>query len=488
MADAAAAEGDEDPRWRRCNTDCVYFLASPFTCTKGAKCDYRHADGARFNRRNCWYWFQGNCVNPSCTFRHPPLENVNRTKSLADSLLSCCSTPVKAANPCYFYCNSHCSKGDQCPFLHVPLTSNDAVKASSKATTSNPAVSENYVGNEMVEESKNALMNPCQDTLWHIKEAPVSINPELNEAEAVSTALETSTDTDEYMKRSMVSDHGTGDSTMDHIEQDECRDSSPGFDVLVDDCLSNNNDLEHQLTTERGNKVLHAEYGIRDPVLYNMYYHDPEYYNYDRQAYLYLGHPHGAQEHGSEITLGHILPQSTEVISAEHRKFFNPINCTSSAADTGFPQQHTKIRQISKRRREKRKGAKGKKDCVKRRRCLEPKIGIQRIESTSSHQRKDYLMGECPPPAARTSFRGQKKKSRGKQRRVLSASSSGHSIADFTGPKTLAQIKEEKCKFNSSFSHSTARTHNVRSFSDDFEGPKSLTELLMTKSRPSIGK
>ena len=31
---AAAAEGDEDPRSRRCNTDCVYFLASPFTCTK----------------------------------------------------------------------------------------------------------------------------------------------------------------------------------------------------------------------------------------------------------------------------------------------------------------------------------------------------------------------------------------------------------------------------------------------------------------------
>ncbi|KAF0925919.1 hypothetical protein E2562_018722 [Oryza meyeriana var. granulata] len=71
MVIPAAAEGEEDPRWRRCNTDCVYFLASPFTCTKGSKCEYRHAEGARFNRRNCWYWFQGNCVNPSCTFRHP---------------------------------------------------------------------------------------------------------------------------------------------------------------------------------------------------------------------------------------------------------------------------------------------------------------------------------------------------------------------------------------------------------------------------------
>ncbi|XP_052156919.1 zinc finger CCCH domain-containing protein 34 [Oryza glaberrima] len=492
---AAAAEGEEDPRWRRCNTDCVYFLASPFTCTKGSKCEYRHADGARFNRRNCWYWFKGNCVNPSCTFRHPPLENLNKTKSLADPL-SLCSTSVKAANPCYFYYNLHCSKGDNCPYLHEPLTSNDAVGTSCKATTSNPAVSKSYVGDEMVEESKDTITNPCQDTSCHIKEVPVSINPEFGEAEAVSGALETSTDIDEYMKCSAVSDLNSGDSTMDHTEQDE-RDSSPGFDVLVDDCLSNKSDLEHQLTTESDNKVLHAEYGIRDPVLYDMYYHDPEYYNYepefcgldDRQGYLYLCQPNGAHEHESEITLGHLLPQNTEVTSDEFdRRFFNPRNFTSSVADTNFVHQHTQIRHISKRRPENRKGAKGKKDCIKRSRCLEPKNSTQQIESMPTRQRKDYLMGECPQPANHATFRGRRKKNRGKQQHVLSAKSSEHPTADFTGPKTLAQIKEEKCKSNSSFSHSTACTPNVRSFSDDFEGPKSLTELLMTKSRSSVGK
>jgi hypothetical protein len=39
--------------------------------SQGSKCEYRHCEGARFNPRNCWYWFHGNCVNPSCTFRHP---------------------------------------------------------------------------------------------------------------------------------------------------------------------------------------------------------------------------------------------------------------------------------------------------------------------------------------------------------------------------------------------------------------------------------
>jgi hypothetical protein len=116
---AAAAEEGEDPRRRRSDTDCVFFLVSRVSCTKvpvlprktlaqirrilgfprrvfagewyyvlpplidllivarvgfwsqGSKCEYRHCEAARFNPRNCWYWFHGNCVNPSCTFRHP---------------------------------------------------------------------------------------------------------------------------------------------------------------------------------------------------------------------------------------------------------------------------------------------------------------------------------------------------------------------------------------------------------------------------------
>ncbi|KAI5081812.1 hypothetical protein GOP47_0001555 [Adiantum capillus-veneris] len=56
------------------NTDCVYFLASPLTCKKGADCEYRHSEAARVNPRDCWYWLSGNCLNASCSFRHPPLD------------------------------------------------------------------------------------------------------------------------------------------------------------------------------------------------------------------------------------------------------------------------------------------------------------------------------------------------------------------------------------------------------------------------------
>uniref|UniRef100_A0A5B7CDF7 Putative zinc finger CCCH domain-containing protein 17 isoform X1 n=1 Tax=Davidia involucrata TaxID=16924 RepID=A0A5B7CDF7_DAVIN len=53
------------------NTDCVYFLASPLTCKKGSDCEYRHSDIARVNPRDCWFWLNGNCLNPKCGFRHP---------------------------------------------------------------------------------------------------------------------------------------------------------------------------------------------------------------------------------------------------------------------------------------------------------------------------------------------------------------------------------------------------------------------------------
>ncbi|RWW09094.1 hypothetical protein GW17_00027435 [Ensete ventricosum] len=94
------------------NTDCVYFLASPLTCKKplplpsslplslppplthrtgasstadrqvrrvlliiqGSECEYRHSEGARINPRDCWYWLNGNCLNPKCSFRHPVRE------------------------------------------------------------------------------------------------------------------------------------------------------------------------------------------------------------------------------------------------------------------------------------------------------------------------------------------------------------------------------------------------------------------------------
>nr|POE77257.1 zinc finger ccch domain-containing protein 17 [Quercus suber] len=115
------------------NTDCVYFLASPLTCKKGSECEYRHSDYARLNPRDCWYWLNGNCLNPKCSFRHPPLDAALGTQAATSAGSSLPITPTaatpaaqapygssKQAVPCIFYQKGLCLKGDRCAFLHGP--------------------------------------------------------------------------------------------------------------------------------------------------------------------------------------------------------------------------------------------------------------------------------------------------------------------------------------------------------------------------------
>ncbi|XP_078448506.1 CCCH-type zinc finger family protein [Wolffia australiana] len=106
------------------NIDCIYFLASPLTCKKGSECEFRHAEAARANPRDCWYWLNGNCLNPKCLFRHPPLEStfpVIPDQTSATAHLS----GGKLKTPCYYFQKGCCLKGDKCPFSHGPQAANN---------------------------------------------------------------------------------------------------------------------------------------------------------------------------------------------------------------------------------------------------------------------------------------------------------------------------------------------------------------------------
>ncbi|RLM79349.1 zinc finger CCCH domain-containing protein 19-like [Panicum miliaceum] len=125
----SAARPDEEEARRRRSTDCIYFLASPLTCKKGSECEFRHSDAARMNPRDCWYWFNGNCANPKCSFRHPPLDNLLGAPttprapqqpapqvSVPAQAHGC--IPAKQGVPCYYFQKGMCAKGDRCAFSH----------------------------------------------------------------------------------------------------------------------------------------------------------------------------------------------------------------------------------------------------------------------------------------------------------------------------------------------------------------------------------
>ncbi|OEL32725.1 Zinc finger CCCH domain-containing protein 32 [Dichanthelium oligosanthes] len=127
-AGAAAAAGGAKPltpeeEALRRSTDCVYFLASPLTCKKGNECDFRHSEGARMNPRDCWYWVNGSCLNPKCSFRHPPIDGLFGAPTPGIPPVSShygAYNPGKQMVPCYYFQKGNCLKGDRCPFYHGP--------------------------------------------------------------------------------------------------------------------------------------------------------------------------------------------------------------------------------------------------------------------------------------------------------------------------------------------------------------------------------
>ncbi|CAD5180565.1 unnamed protein product [Musa acuminata subsp. malaccensis] len=144
----ATAEEEASKR----NTDRVYFLASPLTCKKGSDCEYRHNQGARMNPRDCWYWLKRNCLNPKCSFRHPPLDSWFATPMPSSGPLQLLQTapttqipaacaPLsnninKKSSPCYYFQRGQCLKGEWCPFIHGPHEfSNSVLQQVAKAST-----------------------------------------------------------------------------------------------------------------------------------------------------------------------------------------------------------------------------------------------------------------------------------------------------------------------------------------------------------------
>ncbi|XP_062106293.1 zinc finger CCCH domain-containing protein 17 [Humulus lupulus] len=261
------------------NTDCVYFLASPLTCKKGSECEYRHSEYARINPRDCWYWLNGNCLNPKCSFRHPPLDGLLGTQATPSapsvgsgppssqtataSVAAGTQNSSKQPVPCIFFQKGCCMKGDKCAFLHGP-NSTPSMKV--------PQPSAPTFGSEpsIVKKAFDGLQKCTQEQ--RIPQANssklVGVPPKANHTLKVETApsrngvsFERITPSvkafdDESLRcktvnTPVINGNLTSRSSRSHIvnvsddnsfqngkDADEfLRESSPGFDVLVDDEL-----------------------------------------------------------------------------------------------------------------------------------------------------------------------------------------------------------------------------------------------------------
>lgn len=259
------AHAEEDDALKR-NTDCVYFLASPLTCKKGSECEYRHSEYARINPRDCWYWLNGNCLNPKCAFRHPPLDGLLGSQVATSSGSSLPSsqaavTPVthiaynpgKQAVPCIFFQKGLCLKGDRCAFSHGqnPIANKALNAAGGSPVIESRSVKKVFGALEKCNHNQNL---PKADVLKPVVVAPVTQSCAKAENAPLSDGVVTDKSVLGYeVTRVPPFSNGSTMSRSNHMHQadesydqsfhigkdaDELyRESSPGFDVLVDDGL-----------------------------------------------------------------------------------------------------------------------------------------------------------------------------------------------------------------------------------------------------------
>ncbi|XP_020080945.1 zinc finger CCCH domain-containing protein 34-like [Ananas comosus] len=481
---------------RKRNTDCVYFLASPFTCKKGSRCEYRHSESARLNPKDCWYWLRGNCLNPNCGFRHPPFEVSSRP--LSEQSYGALSSG-KANIPCYFYRHVHCIKGDQCLFLHDFLPAPKLSGVAPEATTGLsmgkiafackdkvppsgelPAIIRPKDTSELIEENQCKEVSPQPEPCPLLEEKALSVDS-IPESKEHAIPLPESCS------------HFWSDQSSEELAED-CSDTedvtnldaSPGFDVLVDDGseqLADEDDAENQLAQKGESKI---------PYRHNFSDDFQELAGYDKSdfpdhEFLYDSYDRlGLYERELEFCREKI---SERMLCRKRKPLYTAYE--NDARDGGDLQGNL------------RKRSRPDSEILH---SFWPgydsRAQLVRHEMGWHHRRR--LILESPKIATISPLypKQPRKKRRKKAHRRRGTNHSSRSdkdikltsplvksavvTADFSGPKTLAQIKEENGRGNSKGSGSAINIHQYsRShLSNDFDWPKPLNELLKGKKRP----
>ncbi|CAL1359285.1 unnamed protein product [Linum trigynum] len=267
------------------NTDCVYFLASPLTCKKGAECDYRHSEMARLNPRDCWFWLSGTCLNPTCAFRHPPLEKPAEASSESGPAPS---QPPQQSNktsvPCYFHFQGYCSKGEKCTFSHSPDVSSIPTAKTLKPPppTNNSVVHPADSNNKTLSGTKAASV-PAPKAQNNIplathqkpsvpkdvvpKSSSLQISAPHGDPAGVLESSDTLLPSESYNEAGSymgAADQDSEENIDGHVEPEERWESSPGFDVLVDNdeeaedqnlCYENEQEYMVSLNREEGREL-----------------------------------------------------------------------------------------------------------------------------------------------------------------------------------------------------------------------------------------
>ncbi|KAL5983159.1 hypothetical protein ACLOJK_017241 [Asimina triloba] len=269
----------------------------------GNECEYRHSEGARMNPRDCWYWLNGNCSNPKCSFRHLPFEGFPGTPggtsgpsfppSQAPAAAQIPPAPTVAAYgsnkqmvPCIYFQKGHCLKGDRCPFMHgsLPVSNSTPQQTLKPPKSVGEAPTSIQKATASLERGTSQLKIPQVHAIKPV-EAPMMSKPAVkadilpSNGITIKNNMETAAFREELSRPKLsnppLAIGNAGGKPLGHSSQmlDEplqngreagefLGESSPGFDVLVDDEIEDPDyyhpDDEYGRTAGSGRRHLNA--------------------------------------------------------------------------------------------------------------------------------------------------------------------------------------------------------------------------------------
>ncbi|KAE8719247.1 hypothetical protein F3Y22_tig00109972pilonHSYRG00319 [Hibiscus syriacus] len=498
VAGASKSSAEEEALKR--NTDCVYFLASPLTCKKGSECEYRHSEYARVNPRDCYYWLNGNCLNPKCAFRHPPLDGLLGTQATTPTgsskpSLQTAATTAPASHtpynqavsystskqpvPCIFFSKGHCIKGDRCAFLHGPSPRNKATQPATTTTVSEPhslkktfgaveapkpqKFAPNNVSNIGGIASENRTAAKVKATFTRSgtgteKSVSRTIDEEFPQHKATKTTSVVngvSMGYSNYLHQAHASDepsfHG-GKETDEYL-----RESSPGFDVLVDDDLRDVNEYGIGRSADYDSMADVDQEMFEHPRVYDSFDHVQGNYDWDQQ-----------RASSEKIPLGS---------STFERRGFSRVDSPDDVEESDLRHRLAKRRRVN-----------GLKSVVNHDQGVENHEGEQNYQG-SSHERSlsSRLQGRIKLPGISvghgSDLRSEREVERGRNRGRHSAgkpqTSSQGRLRDRIKGRVEGEFKNIEGR---NFGGPWIRREVTDERSTDFAGPKSLAELKVGKS------
>ncbi|CAN0900906.1 Zinc finger CCCH domain-containing protein 34 [Linum grandiflorum] len=445
---------------------------------------------ARLNPRDCWYWLSGSCLNPTCAFRHPPLENPTEVPSESGLVPSQATQPKnKNAVPCYFYFQGFCSKGDTCTFLHAPHGSMSTAKSIAPSTNSDgQAVNISQTsGNKSVlapTEVQNNLPSTAQKPSGQSKGEVQQLVPDV-EVQKSSPFQIAETDAEEacvYETDILLppesynedSDLNSEDHADDYIEQ-EPWESSPGFDVLVDNEEEENvcyeDEQDYLVSLDREHRVADnqfMEYNIEEPDEYARLG-----FSQSRELDLRDHLRKRRAVDGEPLSRSMRRRESSLVYEPYH-----PYHLSRGSHDRGCEHGQREQNRRSHERRYKHE--------VSRRNDRQYEHGLSeglrgRLVCDVGRTGFEFMNGNS---ASERGWMNHRERRREPRRPYVPSEFGGRPVRrsseEFSRPKSLAQIREEKrrCQRNGYY---IERDEDVSGTETNFEGPKPLNEILEEK-------